>query len=114
MGLPEGFPPNEVGRLASVENFAQTARTRHLIPPDQALEGILPTVMDQRTFAYNALKHVAHILSTDIEGFSSHRHDLPLFFDPHALPHRKTEEYFLPTYDKAQLVGTCWFLTIII
>ncbi|KAJ7827097.1 hypothetical protein B0H13DRAFT_2374013 [Mycena leptocephala] len=87
LALPKGSPPGEAARLAGVENFAQTAKTRHLIPPDQALEEILPTALDQRTFADNAMKHVADIL---------------YFFDPYALNDTQTEEYFLPTYDQEQ------------
>ncbi|KAJ6617850.1 hypothetical protein B0H10DRAFT_1948033 [Mycena sp. CBHHK59/15] len=92
----------QAGRLASVDNFAQTARTRHHIPPDEALEGILPTDFDQRTFADNAVKHVGQILCDEIAALSSHRNDLPEFFDPHALSAAKTEEYFLPTYDQEE------------
>ncbi|KAJ7626744.1 hypothetical protein B0H17DRAFT_1188009 [Mycena rosella] len=102
LDLPPNLLPGEAGRLASVNNFAQTARTRHHIPPDEALEGILPTDVDQRTFADNAVKHVGQILCDEIAALSSHRNDLPEFFDPHALPAAKTEEYFLPTYDQEQ------------
>jgi hypothetical protein len=102
LALPKGSPPGEAARLAGVENFAQTAKTRHLIPPDQALEEILPTALDQRTFADNAMKHVADILCDELEGFGSHRNDLPDFFDPYALDDTQTEEYFLPTYDQEQ------------
>ncbi|KAJ6572935.1 hypothetical protein B0H10DRAFT_1839026 [Mycena sp. CBHHK59/15] len=102
LALPPDSLPGEAGRLASVDNFAQTARTRHHMPPDEALEGILPTDVDQRTFADNAVKHVGQILCDEIAALSSHRNDLPEFFDPHALSAAKTEEYFLPTYDQEQ------------
>ncbi|KAJ7667161.1 hypothetical protein B0H17DRAFT_1162454 [Mycena rosella] len=110
LDLPPDSLPGEAGRLASVNNFAQTARTRHHIPPDEALEGILPTDVDQRTFADNAVKHVGQILCDEIAALSSHRNDLPEFFDPHALPAAKTEEYFLPTYDQEQssTQGICY------
>ncbi|KAJ7356531.1 hypothetical protein DFH08DRAFT_688215 [Mycena albidolilacea] len=68
----------------------------------QSLEDILPTAADQHMFAENAAKHIAHILSDEVPSLSSHQNDLPDFFDPHALPIRKTEEYFLPTYDQEQ------------
>ncbi|KAJ7684985.1 hypothetical protein DFH06DRAFT_1313354 [Mycena polygramma] len=100
--LPEGSPPGEAARLASIDNFAQTARTRHLIPPDQALEQILPSADDQHTFADNATKHVAQILCDELDGLRSNRNDLVDFFDPHALPDTKSEEYFLPTFDQEQ------------
>ncbi|KAJ7130592.1 hypothetical protein C8R44DRAFT_906250 [Mycena epipterygia] len=45
--LPDGSPPGEAGQLASVENFAQTAQTRHRIPQNQSLKEILPTAADQ-------------------------------------------------------------------
>ncbi|KAJ7854783.1 hypothetical protein B0H13DRAFT_2254728 [Mycena leptocephala] len=102
LALPKGSPLGEAARLAGVENFAQTAKTRHLIPPDQALEEILPTALDQRTFADNAMKHVADLLCDELEGFGSHRNDLPDFFDPYALDDTQTEEYFLPTYEQEQ------------
>jgi hypothetical protein len=102
IALPAGSPPNEAARLAGVENFAQTARTRYLIPADEALEGILPTGADQSTFAENAMKHVCAILSDELEGWGHHRDDLLSIFDPWALPDDQTEEYFLPTFDQEQ------------
>ncbi|KAJ7245498.1 hypothetical protein C8J57DRAFT_1438306 [Mycena rebaudengoi] len=77
-------------------------QTRHHIPQDQSLEEILPTAADQRIFADNAVKHVADILCDEIASLSSHQNDLPNFSDPHALPIRRSEEYFLPTYDQEQ------------
>ncbi|KAJ7769808.1 hypothetical protein B0H16DRAFT_1776625, partial [Mycena metata] len=100
--LPPGSPVSEAGRLAGIENFAQTARTRHILPPDQALEEILPSAADQTTFADNAVKHVGNILCDEIEGWGIHRDVLPKFFDPFALPDDQTEEYFLPTFDQEQ------------
>ncbi|KAJ7174157.1 hypothetical protein C8R43DRAFT_1102631 [Mycena crocata] len=94
--LPEGSSRGEAGRLAGVENFAQTAQKRHTIPPDQALEQILPTATDQHIFADNAMKHMR---------FMGSKHTgicYPRFSDPYALPLEKDEEYFLPTYDQEQ------------
>jgi hypothetical protein len=118
LALPDGAPPTEAARIAGVDNFAQTARTRHRMSADQvflfhlffkqifiglqALEEILPTAEDQHTFSDSAIKHVGNILCDEVEGFGSHRKDIPDFFDPHALPNKATEEYFLPTYDQEQ------------
>ncbi|KAJ7741731.1 hypothetical protein B0H16DRAFT_1323624, partial [Mycena metata] len=102
LGLPEGSPAGEARRLAGVDNFLQTAQTRHTLPPDRALEEILPTAVDQHIFADNAMKHVSDILCDFIEGFGIHRKELPKFWDPFALPEVKTEEYFLPTFDQEQ------------
>ncbi|KAJ7213112.1 hypothetical protein GGX14DRAFT_534293 [Mycena pura] len=102
LALPDGAPPTEAARIAGVDNFAQAAQTRHHMPADQALEEILPTAADQHTFSNNAIKHVANILCDEVEGFSSHRKDIPDFFDPHALANKETEEYVLPTYDQEQ------------
>ncbi|KAJ7671738.1 hypothetical protein B0H17DRAFT_948196 [Mycena rosella] len=100
--LPPGSLPGEAGRLAGVDNFAQSVRNHHIIPADEALEQILPTDVDQRTFADNAVKHVGQILRDELAVLLPHRNNLPDFFDPHALPFTKTEEYFLPTYDQEQ------------
>ncbi|KAJ7726144.1 hypothetical protein DFH07DRAFT_782810 [Mycena maculata] len=101
--LPQGLAPTEAAHLASVDNFEQTARTRHQIPPEQSLEDILPSALDQDTFADNAMKQVAHILVEEVAGFKSHLNSLALFFDPHALSTNiKDEEHFLPTYDQEQ------------
>ncbi|KAJ7246764.1 hypothetical protein C8J57DRAFT_1674982 [Mycena rebaudengoi] len=100
--LPAGSLPGEAARLASIENFAQTARTRHHLPVDRSLEEILPTALDQRTFSAHAMKHVADILSNEVPAFSSHHNVLPDFSDPYALAFEKDEEYFLPTYDQEQ------------
>ncbi|KAJ7802254.1 hypothetical protein B0H14DRAFT_3092260 [Mycena olivaceomarginata] len=102
LALPDGVPPTEAARIAGVDNFAQTARTRHRMSADQALEEILPTAEAQHTFSDNAIKHVGHILCDEVEGLGSHRKDISDFFDPHALPSKRTEEYFLPTYDQEQ------------
>ncbi|KAJ7689904.1 hypothetical protein B0H17DRAFT_1160054 [Mycena rosella] len=100
--LPPGSLPGEAGRLAGVDNFAQSVRNHHIIPADEALEQILPTDVDQRTFADNAVKHVGQILCDELAVLLPHQNNLPDFFDPHALPFTKTEEYFLPTYDQEQ------------
>lgn len=81
--LPDGSGPGEAGRLAGIDNFAQTARTCHIISETQSLEDILPTAADQHMFAENAAKHVAHILSNEVPSLSSHQNDLPDFFDLH-------------------------------
>lgn len=62
----------------------------------------MPTAEDQHIFSDNAIKHVGNILCDEIEGFGSHRKDIPDFFDPHALANKQTEEYVLPTYDQEQ------------
>ncbi|KAJ7048514.1 hypothetical protein C8F01DRAFT_1190212 [Mycena amicta] len=100
--LPNGSPPGEAGRLAGVDNFMQTANNHHILPPDQALEEIMPTATDQRTFSDNAMKHVSDILCDFVPGLGLHRNELPQFFDPCALPEEKSEEYFLPTFDQEQ------------
>ncbi|KAJ7697846.1 hypothetical protein B0H17DRAFT_1130125 [Mycena rosella] len=65
-----------------------------------SIGGNPPTHLDQQTD--NAIKHVGKILADELAAFLSHRNDLIDFFDPHALPITKTEEYFLPTYDQEQ------------
>ncbi|KAJ7768448.1 hypothetical protein B0H16DRAFT_1247798, partial [Mycena metata] len=102
LGLPKGSPPGTAARLSSVASFEQTAQTRHRIPPDQALEEILPTAIDQQMFGDNAMKHVSNILCDFVVGFSVHRDVLPQFSDPYALSEEPSKEYFLPTYDQEQ------------
>ncbi|KAJ7026701.1 hypothetical protein C8F04DRAFT_966073 [Mycena alexandri] len=102
LGLPEGSPPGTAARLSGVASCEQTARTRHRIPPDQALEEILPTAIDQQMFGDNAMKHVSNILCDFVAGSSVHRDVLPQFSDPYALSEEPSEEYFLPTYDQEQ------------
>ncbi|KAJ7064236.1 hypothetical protein C8F01DRAFT_1209388 [Mycena amicta] len=100
--LPKDSPPGEAARLARVDSFAQTAQTGHSLPPDQALEEIVLTATDQHMFADNAMKHVSNILCDFIPSLATHRNELPKFTDPFALPHEKSEEYFLPTFDQEQ------------
>ncbi|KAJ7211427.1 hypothetical protein C8J57DRAFT_1605879 [Mycena rebaudengoi] len=100
--LPEGSPPSAAAELGSIHNFESTARTRHRLPSHQSLAEILPSQQDQLMFAANAATHIGHILTEEVQAFSAHRKDIPQFFDPHALPPDKSEEYFLPTYDQEQ------------
>ncbi|KAJ7624216.1 hypothetical protein DFH06DRAFT_1087495 [Mycena polygramma] len=101
IALPAGSRP--AAQLAAVESFDQTTGTRHLLPPDQALQEILPAAADQHTFSSNATKHVCDILADELEGWGGHRDVFSLISDPFALPDdKKTEEYFLPTFDQEQ------------
>lgn len=100
--LPAGSPKGTAGRLANAKNFALSAGTRHKLTPEISLEQILPDASDQNIFEDNAIRHVAHILAEEIAGLSVHHKEFGKFFDPHALPITKTEEYYLPTYDQEQ------------
>jgi hypothetical protein len=82
--------------------FAQTNGTRHILPPDIALEQILPSSEDQNLFAKNAAIHVSHILAEEVDIFHAHLNIFGEFFDPHAIVTKKSEEYFLPAYDQEQ------------
>ncbi|KAJ7888699.1 hypothetical protein B0H14DRAFT_1194117 [Mycena olivaceomarginata] len=100
--LPPEAGPTEAGRLASIDCFEQTARTRHILPAEQALEEILPTSADQFVFSKHCQRHVAEILCEQIEEWSKFSWVVQDFTDPHAIPPTKNEEYFLPTYDQEQ------------
>ncbi|KAJ7349601.1 hypothetical protein DFH08DRAFT_806951 [Mycena albidolilacea] len=100
--LPAGSPKGTASQLANAKNFALSAGTRHKLTPEISLEQILPDASDQNIFEDNAIRHVAHILSEEIAGLSVHHKEFGKFFDPHALPITKTEEYYLPTYDQEQ------------
>ncbi|KAJ7875502.1 hypothetical protein B0H14DRAFT_2501627 [Mycena olivaceomarginata] len=100
--LPAGSPKGTASRLANAKNFALSAGTRHKLTPEISLEQILPDASDQNIFEDNAIRHVAHILAEEIAGLSVHYKEFGKFFDPHALPITKTEEYYLPTYDQEQ------------
>jgi hypothetical protein len=102
LDLPAGTSPTEATRLSHISNFDQTDRTRHLLPPDVSLEQILPSSEDQNVFLRHATIHVSHILTEEMDIFSGYHNVLGVFFDPHELPAKKTEEYFLPTYDQEQ------------
>ncbi|KAJ7834336.1 hypothetical protein B0H14DRAFT_2590923 [Mycena olivaceomarginata] len=102
LGLPEGSTSADAARLMHVLTFAQTNNTRHNLPPDISLEQILPSSDDQKVFAKNAAIHVSHILAEEVEILYVHHNIFGDFFDPHAITVRKTEEYFLPTYDQEQ------------
>ncbi|KAJ7017268.1 hypothetical protein C8F04DRAFT_979707 [Mycena alexandri] len=115
------LPPGaNAERLASVENFAQTAGTRHRLPAHQALQEIMPNQADQAHFSHNSTIHVAHILSEAVKGWVAHGRSIPDFFDPFALAAEKDEEYFLPTFDQEQsstrgnmLVMAHYFLNVL-
>ncbi|KAJ7816520.1 hypothetical protein B0H14DRAFT_3148604 [Mycena olivaceomarginata] len=100
--LPPEAGPTEAGRLASIDCFEQTARTRHILPAEQALEEILPTSADQFVFSKHCRRRVAEILCEQIEEWSKFSWVVQDFTDPHAIPPTKNEEYFLPTYDQEQ------------
>ncbi|KAJ7273913.1 hypothetical protein C8J57DRAFT_1594584 [Mycena rebaudengoi] len=96
-------PPNTTAAaLTSITNFESTIRTRHRLPAHQSLSEILPDQADQSAFFQNSVLHIAHILAEGVKSWAAHRSKIPDFFDPHALPACKSEEYFLPTYDQEQ------------
>ncbi|KAJ7664175.1 hypothetical protein B0H14DRAFT_2425115 [Mycena olivaceomarginata] len=83
--LPPEAGPTEAGRLASIDCFEQTARTRHILPAEQALEEILPTSADQFVFSKHCQRHVAEILCEQIEEWSKFSWVVQDFTDPHAI-----------------------------
>ncbi|KAJ7689929.1 hypothetical protein B0H17DRAFT_1134644 [Mycena rosella] len=100
--LPHGSLPETAKELSSIDNFALTAGTHHIIPAHQALGEILPNYIDQAQFSRNSTIQVAHILAESVKAWSHHSSEIPKLTDPHALPACKTGEYFLPTYDQEQ------------
>ncbi|KAJ6465270.1 hypothetical protein C8R45DRAFT_1173671 [Mycena sanguinolenta] len=101
--LPPGSPPELAQQLASIDNFSQTSRTRHILSAHKALSDIVPSREDQVQFAQNATIHVAQILVDAVKAWSTdHGGKIPKITDPYALPAQKAEEYFLPTYDQEQ------------
>ncbi|KAJ7679456.1 hypothetical protein DFH06DRAFT_1078921 [Mycena polygramma] len=100
--LPPGSLPETAKQLASIENFALTAGTRHRLPPHQSLAEILPNRADQSQFFRNSSIHVAQILVEAVQGWAEHSGKVAKFDDPFSLPALKTEECFLPTYDQEQ------------
>ncbi|KAJ7810639.1 hypothetical protein B0H14DRAFT_3090741 [Mycena olivaceomarginata] len=102
LDLPEGSTSADAARLLHVLTFAQTNNTRHNLPPDISLEQILPSSDDRKVFAKNAATHVSHILAEEVENLHVNHNIFGDFFDLHAITVRKTEEYFLTTYDQEQ------------
>ncbi|KAG2740620.1 hypothetical protein P692DRAFT_20851336 [Suillus brevipes Sb2] len=88
---PEDVPASY---LASVARFDALAGSRHKIPQEQALQDILPSFVDQSIFREHAVLHVARILCD--------HGNIPKFNDPDTITPRKSECYYLPTFDQEQ------------
>lgn len=100
--LPDGPDAPSTAHLASVERFLASSGTRHRIPAEIALRAIIPSANDQNIFRKAAILHVAYILTDEIQACAKFRYLLHPFEDPSAKPARKTERYFLPTFDQEQ------------
>ncbi|KAK6966269.1 hypothetical protein R3P38DRAFT_3338170 [Favolaschia claudopus] len=102
LDLPPDSGPTDAARLSHVLTFSQTSGTRHHLDPAISLEQILPNSEDQHWFAKHAEIHVSHILGEEVETLALHRNLLGPFHELNPLPVKKSEEYFLPTYDQEQ------------
>lgn len=88
--------------ITNISAFKEKEGSRHQLPSRNALLDIMPSSLDQEMFRHNAIIHVQQILTEEIQSLSCHRHFIPAISDPTALPHAKTEEYYLPTFDQEQ------------
>src|SRR5712672_75624 len=100
--IPEGPDALTAPQYTDLRRFEECTGGRHKIPADEALEAIIPNSEDQMEFRKNAILHVAHILGDEVKIFADFLLDLPKIEDPRAMPARKTEEYYLPTFDQEQ------------
>ena len=92
----------EPENITAVDSFKQTYDMRHKVPPRQSLTDILPSHEDQAAFRWNAILHVQQILVEEVKHLSDLKPEIPSFADLHALAPKKTEEYYLPTFDQEQ------------
>ena len=97
--LPEGPTAAEI---TDTRNFTATEGRRHEIDPSKSLLDILPDAADHQVFCGNAILHIMNILAADVQSFGQYTSRIPSFDDPTAIPPRKTEEYYLPTFDQEQ------------
>ncbi|KAG2021112.1 hypothetical protein CC2G_006374 [Coprinopsis cinerea AmutBmut pab1-1] len=88
--------------ILNLKDFEATKRMRHELPAHKSLSDILPSLDDHHTFRQNAIIHVARILTEEIPSYNYLQSALPRLSDPKAIPTRKTEEYYLPTFDQEQ------------
>ncbi|KAK6984254.1 hypothetical protein R3P38DRAFT_2806622 [Favolaschia claudopus] len=102
LDLPPGSDGTDAARLSDPLTFEQTNGTRHHLEPDISLEQILPHADDQNCFFNHSAIHVSHILAEEVGTLSEYRNLLGPFHETHELPAKKTEEYFLPTFDQEQ------------
>ncbi|KAK7052375.1 hypothetical protein R3P38DRAFT_3595082 [Favolaschia claudopus] len=102
LDLPPGSDSTDAARLSDPFTFEQTKGTRHHLEPDISLEQILPHADDQNCFFHHSTIHVSHILAEEVGTLSGYRNVLGPFHETHELPAKKTEEYFLPTFDQEQ------------
>jgi hypothetical protein len=100
--IPEGPDALTAPQYTDLRRFEECTGGRHKIPADEALEAIIPNSEDQMEFRKNAVLHVARILGDEVKIFADFLPDLPKIEDPRAMPARKTEEYYLPTFDQEQ------------
>ncbi|KAH9934210.1 uncharacterized protein B0H18DRAFT_1207744 [Fomitopsis serialis] len=89
-------------RLASVERFEACRGTRHRLPAQTALQDIVPSEADHTAFRDAAISHVMMILVDEVAGFAGFRASVPGLVDPDAIPVRKTDRHYLPTFDQEQ------------
>ncbi|KAK7015297.1 hypothetical protein R3P38DRAFT_3321629 [Favolaschia claudopus] len=102
LDLPPGSDGTDAARLSDPLTFEQTKGTRHHLEPDISLEQILPHADDQNCFFNHSAIHVSHTLAEEVGTLSEYRNLLGPFHETHELPAKKTEEYFLPTFDQEQ------------
>ncbi|KAJ8087328.1 hypothetical protein PM082_006158 [Marasmius tenuissimus] len=86
--------------LTNVLRFDGLEGARTRMDPVQALEDIIPSARDQRSFIRNATIHVGMILHEELDVFSKFRY--PKLSDPFAITPHITEVYHLPPLDQEQ------------
>lgn len=99
---PPGIEAKDVTSLAQ---FKTKRGSRHLINPRQALEDILPSLDDQKTFRKNAIVHAQRVIAGILKEAglkSSELPAMPSFLEDNPIPPHRTEEYYLPTFDQEQ------------
>ncbi|TFY60369.1 hypothetical protein EVJ58_g5195 [Rhodofomes roseus] len=98
--IPDGSPTAR--QLTSVERFDASHGAHHQLLAQKALQDIIPSAADHCTLRDAAVSHVMTILADKVESFAEFHTLVPTFVDLNAIPVRKTDRHYLPTFDQEQ------------